>query len=314
MGPQSISSRNNSLLAATGNMDVVAKDIAAAVDNNQCALALMLHERVKKVINTSGAYYHIGQKGVPESLSGELPRLSKVYWSHSDIYKQMRDMKKTTNGKGAGPITKQRAKKGGGRFQGLITGTQVHKEMRDFTVLDSKNFTKQYGRSLHPYCARLLNVILERMDLLPFLPEFDIYDESLHIGTSIDMVCLDKAGKLVLLEFKTGYKDYFDGEDGFMAGVLSGMRNTPQNQATLQLTCSAQILHRKYDVPLQQMRLYIMRVDDETLDIIPVDDQFVDEVGEHVYQGLLQYQQKKVAERAANGRNKKKGRPTSCRK
>jgi len=294
-------------------MDVVAKDIAAAVDNNQYAIALMLHERVKKVINTSGAYYHINQQGRPDSLSGELPRLSKVYWSHSDIYKQMQQMKKTTNGAcrghGTSVISKKKKKQGGGggRFQGLITGTQVHKEMRDFTVLDSKNFTKQYGRSLHPYCARLLHVILERMDLLTFLPEFDIYDEALHIGTSIDMVCLDKAGKLVLLEFKTGYKNYFDGEDGFMAAPLSGMRNTPQNQATLQLTCSAQILHRKYDVPLQQMRLYIMRVDDETLDIIPVDDQFVSHVGAHVYEGLLQYQQKKVAERAARGKTKKKG-------
>lgn len=289
-------------------MDVVAKDIVASVKNGAHALALMQHERVKKVINTSGAYYHIDDKtGRYVLLSGQLPRLAKVYWPHSDIYKQMRHLKKCPRQSGSAarqPIT---AKRGRGRYQGLITGTQVHKELRDFTVLDAKMFRKLYGQ-LHPYCARLLHVILDRQKWLPLLPEFDIYDEALHIGTSVDWVGLDRDGLLVLLEFKTGYKHYFDGEDGYMQGALGGMRNTPQNQATLQLICSAQILHRQYGVPLEQMKLYIMRVDDESLDIVPIDAAFVQRVGAVVYQGLLRYQQDKAARAAANRGKKLRAR------
>jgi hypothetical protein len=72
------------------------------------------------------------------------------------------------------------------------------------------------------------------------------------------------------------------------------MRNKPQNQATLQLTSAALILHRQYQVPLEQMKLYVMRIDDETMDIVPVDDSFVSGVGPFVYQDLLHYQQKKL--------------------
>jgi hypothetical protein len=277
-------------------MDIKPEDIIAAVRDQRHASALWKHERVKKVINTSGAYYYIDAHGKYALLSGLLPRLSKVYWPDSNIYRQMRRLQKTPRGSAPPPPTR-------GRYQGLITGTQVHKELRDFTVLDVKNFRKLYG-ALHPYCERLLSAILDRQKWLAFLPEFDIYDEALHIGTSIDMVCLDRDGRLVLLEFKTGYKNYFDNADGNMRRVLAGMRNTPQNQATLQLTSAAQILHRQYGVPLDAMRLYVMRVDDESLDIVPVDGQFVSHVGHHVYQGLLQYQQEKAARKLLQRRRK----------
>lgn len=291
-------------------MDVRPEQIIAAVKNQRQAQSLRGHERVKKVINTSGAYYYVDTSGKPSPLSGLLPRLSKVYWPHSSIYKQMRQLKKAPRHSSSGRASHPpRPATGKGRFQGLITGTQVHKEMHDFTVLDAKNFHKVYEGALHPYCERLFDVILKRQVWLPFLPEFDIYDEALGIGTSIDMVALDRDGRLVLLEFKTGYKNYFDSEDGYMHGTLAGMRNTPQNQATLQLTSAAQILHRQYGVPLSDMLLYIMRIDDESLDIIPVDAQFVSHVGHFVYQGLLEYQQQKVKRRQQQQQRQKKGRP-----
>jgi hypothetical protein len=109
------------------------------------------------------------------------------------------------------------------------------------------------------------------------------------VGTSIDMICLNPEGRLILLEFKTGYKDYFENADGFMHGCLKSLRNTPQNQATLQLTTSALILQKKYAVPLSKMSLFLLRVDDESLDIVPVDNLFVERIGPSIYKDLLEF-------------------------
>lgn len=187
-----------------------------------------------------------------------------------------------------GGKSKPKGKKGkGGRFSGLVRGTKVHRELKDFVVLDKKNFKKIYGK-LHPYCERILSTIITDMTWLPFLPEFDIYDEGLGIGTSIDMVCLDEKGYLILLEFKTGYKDYFENDDGqMMKHSLGSMRNTMQNQATCQLVASALILEKRYGVPFHRMKLYVIRVDDDSLDIIPIQKNFTKIVGPHIYNDLL---------------------------
>ena len=194
-------------------MDVQPQAIVDSVRDPQYGNALLHHPRNKNVKNTSGAYYYINEHGNYATLKGLLPRLRETFWPASNnAYRQMADVRSrpNTNNTSTGIKKKQR---GRGRYQGVITGTEVHQQLRDFVILDDKNFRKVHGE-LHPWCARLMEVIAVRRNWLLFLPEFDIYDEALRIGTSIDMVCLDKEGCLILLEFKTGYKDYFDGADG----------------------------------------------------------------------------------------------------
>jgi hypothetical protein len=257
-------------------MDTDPEKVIQLVDNKKTAIALWTHGRNKNVINTSGAYYYLDKEGKYRILSGLLPRLRSVYWPNNSIYQQMKSVKKRGRGKGGR----------GGRFSGVIRGSQIHRELRDFVVLDGKNFKKNHKR-LHPYSSRILRVIIETMQLQPFLPEHDIYDDDLGIGTSVDMICLDKDGRLVLLEFKTGYKDYFENADGYMQHCLAKMRNTIQNQATLQLSSAALILEKKYEIPLSDMRLYIIRVDDESIDVVPVDNTFVKTFGPSIYKDLF---------------------------
>jgi len=260
-------------------MDTDPEKVIDLVINKTTAISLLTHERNKKIINTSGAYYHLDKEGKYRILSGLLPRLRSVYWPGSSIYQQMKSVK-------TAPRAKQAKHASKGRFAGVIRGSQIHKELRDFVVLDGKNFKKNHKR-LHPFSSRILRVIVETMKWMPFLPEHDIYDEDWGVGTSIDMICLDKDGRLILLEFKTGYKDYFENPDGYMQHTLARMSNTIQNQATMQLTSAALILEKKYHVPVEQMRLYVIRIDDETLDIVPVDRSFVQKLGPSIYQDLL---------------------------
>jgi hypothetical protein len=72
-----------------------------------------------------------------------------------------------------------------------------------------------------------------------------------------------------------------------MQRSLTRMPCTVQNQATLQLTSAAVILHRRYGVPLEEMRLLVMRVDEQALEIVPVLDKFVHRLQAVIYKDLL---------------------------
>jgi hypothetical protein len=78
-----------------------------------------------------------------------------------------------------------------------------------------------------------------------------------------------------------------------MLRSLSAMRNTIQNQSVIQVLVGAVILHRAFGIPLSQMRLKVIRVDDESLDIISVPDEFLIKMAPLVYNDLLEYNKNK---------------------
>lgn len=265
------------------------------VKDKKWANHLYCHDRHKRIVNTSGAYYYMDKLNKYRSLSGLRPRLGLTYWPNSSYYQMMKGqsggggggtkLKREKNKRNKEKVTK---KESHGRFGGLIRGVHVHAQLRDFVVLDKKNFKKKY-KELHSYCSKILSAIIGRLNLKVFISELDIYDESLGIGTSLDMVCLDKDGKLGILEFKTGHTKSFDCPDGKMQLTLKDMRNTIQNQSIMQVFTGALILHRAYQIPLDQMKLYVIRVDDESLDIIPVQSEFLEKMATPVYNDLLNF-------------------------
>lgn len=269
-------------------MDIEPEKVIALVKEKECARNLVAHERNQLIVNTEGAYYYIDTQGKYRLLQGLLPRLKSVYWPESNYFKLRKGQSRERGITKTRTAKTPRSERGRGKFQGLVRGTKIHKELKHFLQLDQKNYKKMH-KTLHNFSARILKALVGTMKLKPFLPEFDLFDESMGVGTSVDMICLDQEGMLVLLEFKTGYKDYFQASDGFMGHSLSKLRNTAQNQATLQLTSAALILERKYGVPLDKMKLYVIRVDDEALDIIPVEKEFIRKIGPFIYRDLLSF-------------------------
>lgn len=262
-------------------MDVEPVKMIDLVKNKTVATNIVHHERNKRVVDTGGAFYYMDRDGKYCSVSGLLPRLRKVFWPQSSIFKQM---------KGAKGGQKKRGGRSRGKFSGVIKGTKIHRELRDFIVFDGKTFKKVHGK-LHPYSSRILKYIVDVKKWQPFLPEHLIYDEDLGLATPVDLICLTREGRLALLEFKTGYTGYFDNADGKMERPLHRMRNTPLNQATLQLMTSAQILSQKYEIPHSAMERYIMRIDDQDLEIIPIEEKDVKKIGPIIYKSLLNYNQ-----------------------
>lgn len=275
-------------------MNVEPVRVMSMIKNKTWANHLYTHEKNKRIVNTSGAYYYLDVTNKYRILSGLRPRLERIYWPNSSYYQMMKQQREQ---KGPPPRSKKikgqhskprKVEENKGRFGGLIRGVHVHTQLKDFVVLDQKNFKKKH-EELHPYCTKIMQAIIGRLNLKVFISELDVYDENIGIATSIDMIGLDQDGKLGILEFKTGYKTSFDCHDGNMQFSLSNMRNTLQNQSIVQVLTGAIILHRAFGIPLDQMKLHVLRVDDETLDIIPVPDEFLEKMATPIYNDLLNF-------------------------
>ena len=267
--------------------------------------ALLHHKRREWVKNTEGAYYQEDSKGKYRVLQGLLPRLKFTYWPKSS-YAKVKKMVKSV--RGTGIMKSKKRRKSRGRFQGLIKGKEVHRQLKDFIQQDKKGFDKLHPRGLHDYTERVLRAVSGTMGWRPFIPELDIFDEDLGIGTSIDGVALDPDGNLILQEYKTGYKDYFHARDGCMTRSLAKLANSMKNRASLQLTASALILMKHYGVKLEHIRLFVIRVDDDTIDIVPVDNRFLETAGPLIYQDLLVANTERKKEKERERAKKKKKR------
>jgi len=274
-------------------MDIDPERILSSVADPSAALALVRHERNKLMVSTSGAYYWLD----PHTrkyilLRGLLPSLNRVFWPHTDFRNiKRRPRKKPKSQKRLARKHARRRKKaaeGGGRWDGLVKGSKVHTEMKDFVLYDARAFQKTH-KQMHAYTTRLLDAIVRLRKWTPLLPEFLTGDETLKLGTEVDMIAVDRAGDLILLEFKTGYRDYFQTADGQMLHSLSLLPNTPCNRASLQVATAALILNRRYDVPLERMHMYVIRIDDAQTQIIAVPRDLLTKLGGAIYSDLLRY-------------------------
>jgi hypothetical protein len=272
-------------------MDIEPERVLRSVRDPSVARALMQHELNGRVVDTSGAYYCLDQRKRQYRLQrGLLPSLGRVFWPHTDFRNIKRRPRPRSQKRLARKHARQREKKatGGGRFGGIVKGSRVHHEVKDFVLYDARAFQKTH-RQVHAYTTRLLEAIVKLRHWTPLLPEFCIVDEALGIGTAVDLIAVDRAGDLVLLEFKTGYQDYWDAADGHMLHALALLPNTPRNRASLQVATAALFLNRRYQVPLARMHMYVMRIDDAQTQIVAVPRDLLEKLGDAIYSDLLRY-------------------------
>ena len=283
-------------------MDIVESEIVKTLKNKRIAMKLITNERNNRITNTGGAYLFLNKEGKYQPLSGLLPRLKLLFWKDTNIYNIMKKPQKRGL---TGMICKTKSKKkyrrgkmiqkatpvkknGKGRFYGVMRGTEVHREIQDFIELDQKNFLKRHP-CIHFYTRQILAFVIEKMHWRPFKSEFDIFDEKLGIGTSIDLICLGENDKLICIEIKSGYAGYFENNDGYMDNSLSNLTNSPRNQAYIQLITSCLMLIKNHHLTLNDIELYVIRVDDNNLSHYKISKEYVQQRGPHIYQDLLIY-------------------------
>ena len=253
------------------------------------SLRLLTSKQSKSIIFSNNAFYHVDEKGIYHILSGLLPTLKRNFWPDTNMTRIMKrpkkDKKETKNGM-------KKAKKGtktggGGRFFGSIQGSRVHHELEDFILLDDKNFRKKHG-SLHPWTKRILAYVVCQMKWLPLQCEYKVGDVTKRVGTAIDMICVNPVnGHLVFLEFKTGYKLYFENSDGRMSKCLSFMPNSPLNWANIQLTTAViMLLRQNPTIKIEETSSFVIRIDDENLDSYHIDNTFISAMNPRLIQAI----------------------------
>lgn len=278
-------------------MDVDARTVLTTLKQHgkhRHALRLLACKQNKQTIFSGSAFFHIDAKGTHHILSGLLPVLKRNFWSTTDMARITHGPKKTTT------TTKKKKKKGKekkeqkkspntgkGRFFGSIQGSRVHSELADFIMLDDKNFRKKHG-TLHPWAKRILAHTVCERKWLPLVCEHPVSDPVRRIGSAIDMICVDPAtGNLIFLEFKTGYKQYFENSDGYMSKCLSFMPNSPLNWANIQLTAAViMLLRQNPSLNLANTSSYVMRIDDEDLCVYHIDNRFIKSMSTCLFENI----------------------------
>ncbi len=277
-------------------MDVVAEKILKQI-RNPAPGAKLLHERNKRVCQRGNAFYYSDLDETYHILSGLLPVLKLIYWPDFEMKEIIKKPKTYQSRKGTRRkkdqqfpilIQKTQKEKKRGRYYGLIRGTEVHQELRDFIEMDERSFRKKYP-VIHEYTRRIL-LFISAMKWIPFIAEFNVFDEQLRIGTSIDMVCLCRAtGKVIFLEFKTGYKDYFNNFTSYMHHSMNKLTNSPYHQAHLQLICSVLLVMKHHRIRDDEFEMYVVRIDETGLNPHKISNQFLSINATAIYKDLHQH-------------------------
>jgi hypothetical protein len=277
-------------------MDICLKSVVRSLKvNKKPSISLLTNPLKTRIIHSGGSYYYVDPiTKNHQILSGLLPSLKSCFWPNVDMNIIMKKPKKTFVFKRDQKKKKKEKNKnkGKGRHYGLIKGSEIHQQLEDFVFMNKKSFIKKH-EGIHPWAKEILKFI-EKMNWIPLQSEYHVYDLKLLIGTSIDMICVDsKTGKLILLEFKTGYKSYFENNDGNMEDALNFMENSPLNWATIQLIFSIVMLMKqqkerpeKDKLCLKDIEPYIIRIDDDCLDVYTVDNTFIEIMTKPLYKSL----------------------------
>ncbi len=149
------------------------------------------------------------------------------------------------------------------KLYGKEHGSLVHKQIEYFTQRVRKNDSSACKlKYIDPCTIRILNVF-EQKGWLPISSEFTIFDESLKVATSIDLLVLDtNNNQLILVELKTNYEceSYFPLEqDEPLPAPLGMFKNCPLSRHMLQLAFMKLILEKKYDVVVDRSFIVLSR-------------------------------------------------------
>lgn len=119
--------------------------------------------------------------------------------------------------------------------EGLRRGRIVHEQLQDYGNKTSTRKFQKMNPKLHEYSRNAIAWLL-KYDLEPLFSEFPVADQTLSMGTAVDMVCSDQEDNLVLIEWKNGMNNYIHrGSDKMQGPFEQPVVNSPLNQAFLQL-------------------------------------------------------------------------------
>lgn len=274
------------------------------------------------VADSQGFHFLDPETGKVRRMRGLTTPLAEVFWpgralpggrssSSSSLGKSRSALRTPQAAPGArhGAIVQQAAR-------GILRGNIVHQQIEDLVALDSERFLRKYRNGAHKWSHDALQAILER-GVRPLACELGVVALDLGIATKIDMVAVKRSGRLVFIEFKTGYDAprAWRGHTQEMQKCLRGVLNdTAQNRAIVQVIAGA--LMAKRSRALQgDFECWVVHISSAgtTFDVVHGD--FVLQHGPRIYAALAAHQEArnrlKRMERARNLADARRRRPLS---
>ncbi len=138
---------------------------------------------------------------------------------------------------------------------GAPHGARVHYEMQVYTeercrARQSEQILRRL-KEVDPCTLRMLNVFAQKQ-WLPVRSEWAIFDETMKMATSIDLIVLDPVRHhLIALELKTGYEGAYYGpldSDRRLDEPYEQHADCPYHRSALQLATAMVVCRRKYQI------------------------------------------------------------------
>lgn len=133
---------------------------------------------------------------------------------------------------------------------GLLKGKKVHEQMQQTVQMSWKDFSKR-NPNIEPESYWLWAWIMSRK-LKVLAPEVPVGFSEIDVATAVDMVCENKKGEVVLVEWKTGMENTFTIDTGNMKGVMNGYGNSESNQAQLQAYVTKMMFEETFGIKVKE--------------------------------------------------------------
>jgi hypothetical protein len=183
-------------------------------------------------------------------------------------------------------------------IKALRQGSQVHNQIDQVAKLGVNEFLDK-NDSFHPFVlAVILALHVHHPELRILKTEFLAGCPVLGIATRIDIVCVDKQGRIYVVETKTGSptEHSWKGCNGRMRDVLEPyMGNSAYNRAKVQAIAGAMMAILGTQLQLaHQVRCLVAHVNDNQVKLKLVPDATVATLGPLIYEALLAHQSRRA--------------------
>ncbi len=270
-------------------------NLAELINKFDIVSKLLCDKRNANVIFKGNCYFITTTKDKQwKPVAGLLPVLKECFWKDFDPTKII---PYSSGGNGSGG---NRISHGKGKFYGSIRGTVIHEQIHDYILFDMPNFLKKYSK-VHEWTDKIMKAIRSN-GWKPIISEFDVYDASIQMATSIDIVCVEKdTGKIICIELKTGYKGYFDKRDNnnpLMSGCLRRIPLTIKNCASVQLATSMLFLIKHHKIT--NIEGWVIHINDDEFTMNLVKNEFIMTFGNKIYKKIYSTRRAIIKERQLN--------------
>ena len=211
--------------------------MAAAQEQPDGIAALLDHPKMKDIRFDSDfrAFRDTANRIVP----GLTKKLKLAFWpnyEYTDAHKRYAKRRNTGNRHPS---------------DGMKRGKNVHKQLELLTN-EGASALRVRKKVPHTYTRKAV-MAMKLWKWRPRRAEVSVFDGDLQIATKADMLATGRHGQTILIEFKTGYDNYWERGSSGMHGPLHGhLSNSPKHQALMQTLFTREIMQRSYGVTIDE--------------------------------------------------------------